>query len=153
MPSVQTWPRHEVLENVTVEPNNHCKATDSAAAARRIAAEAPGANRPREFGLASTGQHARLIGANQSSIELLELLDDVVYDFVYGRTSSGEKVTQLWQQICRSLPPQVLAATREQYLRYTLTLWDSCLTSDRHDPERAICALDVLTVLFEAAAI
>jgi hypothetical protein len=87
--------------------------------------------------------------ADPVAIEQLEQLDDAVYDVINGATDKLPAVDQLWQQLSSRLSPASLAAAREQYLRYTLSLWDACQGETVREPQRAARALDVLTVLFE----
>jgi GTPase-associated protein 1, N-terminal domain type 2 len=87
--------------------------------------------------------------SDPAAIEQLEQLDDAVYDAINGSVDAMATVNELWQQLCSQLSPATLAAAREQYLRYTLTLWDACADEPLREPQRAARALDVLTVLFE----
>lgn len=84
------------------------------------------------------------------AIELLEQLDDTVYDTINGASENGEKLAKLWSLLAGHLPPETLATTREQYLRYTLNLWEARVAEGVREPEKAIRALDVLMVLFHA---
>jgi hypothetical protein len=84
-----------------------------------------------------------------AAIEQLEQLDDAVYDVINGAADKLPAVDQLWQQLASRLQPAALAAAREQYLRYTLSLWDACQGETVREPQRAARTLDVLTVLFE----
>ena len=50
----------------------------------------------------------------------------------------------------RSLGPQLVAESREQYLRYALSIWETCVDAQGvHDARRSLQALDVLCVLFD----
>jgi hypothetical protein len=60
-------------------------------------------------------------------------------------------LTQLWPQLIAELPRDLWAESREQYLRYAITLWESSMGSGVRDPQWAVAALDVLAVLFDAA--
>jgi hypothetical protein len=86
--------------------------------------------------------------ADPATVELLEQLDDAVYEAVNGSPTAPESVAQLWTQLSKRLKPATLSAMREQYLRYALSLWDACLEEAVRQPQRAIGALDVLAVLF-----
>ena len=87
--------------------------------------------------------------ADPAAIEQLEQLDDAVYDVINGASDKLSAVNLLWQQLTACLPPAALAAAREQYLRYTLSLWDTSLDENTREPERTARALEMLTVLFE----
>ena len=44
----------------------------------------------------------------------------------------------------------MLAESREQYLRFALTIWESCVDDNNiRNPAKAVQALDVLCLLFE----
>jgi hypothetical protein len=82
-------------------------------------------------------------------LEKLEYLDDLVYEAISGQTDSLEKLRAAWPKIFTELGEEMLAESREQYLRYALSIWDECANvGDVRDPARAIQALDVLCLLF-----
>jgi len=81
-------------------------------------------------------------------VERLEKLDDVVFDAISGDARAMEEVTRLWPQLVAELGPQRVEESREQYLRYSLSIWESCLEDGLRDPERAVASLHVLSVLF-----
>jgi hypothetical protein len=57
--------------------------------------------------------------------------------------------TALWSQLVERLPPPAIGKLREQYLRYSLSLWEACLDGGMREPEKATGALDVMSLLFE----
>lgn len=87
--------------------------------------------------------------ADPAVLELLEQLDDVVYEAINGPSTATEKVAPRWAQLSLRLKPSMLSALREQYLRYALSLWDASVDEAVRRPERAIGVLDVLAVLFK----
>ncbi len=83
-------------------------------------------------------------------LEKLELLDDLVYDSISGRPGALGQLQNVWPAIRAELGDQLLAESREQYLRYALTIWENCVENDQiRNPTRAVQALDVLCLLFE----
>ncbi len=83
-------------------------------------------------------------------MEKLELLDDLVYDAISGRPGALEQLQTAWPEIKTEFGDQLLAESREQYLRYALTIWEGCVENDSiRNPTQAIQALDVLCLLFE----
>jgi hypothetical protein len=82
-------------------------------------------------------------------LEQLELLDDLVYEAIGGRSDTMEQLREVWPQLVAELGEPLLAESREQYLRYALSIWEECTDADgvRH-PSRVIQALDVLCLLF-----
>ena len=83
------------------------------------------------------------------AMEMLEQLDDVVYDAINGRAASLEELETLWPKVLEELGEPAVAESREQYLRYALAIWDNCTQSGCvRNASRAVQALDVLCVLF-----
>jgi hypothetical protein len=83
------------------------------------------------------------------AIDLVEQLDDAIYDAINGRPEARELAHSLWAQLSARLPEPTAAKLREQYLRYTLSLWEACLDNGMREPEKAAGALDVLSLLFD----
>ncbi|MGW8256566.1 MAG: GAP1-N2 domain-containing protein [Thermoguttaceae bacterium] len=82
-------------------------------------------------------------------LEKLELLDDLVYDAISGRPGVLDQLQIEWPKIHAELGNELLAESREQYLRYAMTIWESCLENETmRNPSHAIKALDVLCLLF-----
>ena len=83
-------------------------------------------------------------------LEKLEALDDAVYDAIHGHPAALERLQALWPATLVQLGEQFVADSREQYLRYALTIWENCVDAQGvHDPARAVQALEVLCVLFD----
>jgi hypothetical protein len=106
---------------------------------------------------ARKGRPASIVGPSAllgiTSVELLEKLerlDDLVFDTIDGRRPALEELTQLWPQLIAELPRDLWTESREQYLRYAITLWESSMGGGVRDPQWAVAALDVLAVLFDA---
>jgi hypothetical protein len=118
-----------------------CQSSDSLASARH-----PGP------ALALTSSQQTHTVTDPETIELLEQLDDTVYDCINGAPNAIETIGTLWQKLSERLRPDVLATAREQYMRYALTLWEACHDAAMRQPQKAMRALDVLTALFEPDA-
>lgn len=80
--------------------------------------------------------------------ELLELLDDVVYGAIDCRPDSLVELSALWPGLVAKLGPEQLDESREQYLRFALSIWDDYVINPQC-ALRAAAALDVLCLLFE----
>lgn len=80
--------------------------------------------------------------------ECLEQLDDLVFDALKGSPAALAQLELLWPSAVGSLGYDVLAESREQYLRKGLTIWHEFLDGEGRRSERAMAALDVLCVLF-----
>jgi hypothetical protein len=83
-------------------------------------------------------------------LEKLEYLDDLVYEAISGKTDSMGQLRDTWPKLLDELGDTLLAESREQYLRYALSIWTECAQGGSiRDPIRAIQALDVLCLLFD----
>jgi hypothetical protein len=99
-------------------------------------------------GAATTTLAGQRIGADDPhTIDLLECLDDAVYEAISGDAVALEKVEVLWPLVLEQLGPQQVEPSRQHYLHYALTIW-SAAPGSRRRPERAVAALDVLSLLF-----
>ncbi|HEX3998854.1 MAG TPA: hypothetical protein VHX65_09915 [Pirellulales bacterium] len=118
--------------------------------------------RPRSSGLdpqaPKTSHTAAIAGPSTllgiTSVELLEKLerlDDLVFDTINGCRPALDELSQLWPQAIAELPRELWSESREQYLRYALALWESTTNAGTRDPQWAVTALDVLSLLFDAA--
>jgi hypothetical protein len=82
-------------------------------------------------------------------IEKLELLDDLVYDSIGGQSLAMEQLRETWPKLAEELGGELLDESREQYLRYALSIWEESVGPEGiRQPTRAIQALDVLCLLF-----
>jgi hypothetical protein len=114
----------------------HCQFARSmdAAAAAKLAAVAPS---------------QALEAASPEILEKLEHLDDVVYEALSGQQTALEELQTLWPAVLAELGDDLVAESREQYLRYALAISEQCVAADGvRDPARAVQALDVLCLLF-----
>jgi hypothetical protein len=83
-------------------------------------------------------------------LESLERLDDSVFDAISGDGDAMETFRTLWPQLRGQLGDPLLQESREQYLRYALSIWEQCTAIDAvRNAERAIQVLEVMCLLFE----
>jgi hypothetical protein len=83
----------------------------------------------------------------------LEQLDDLVYEAINGRPGAMERLEAAWPKLAAELDEELLAVSREQYLRYALSVWDQYVGADgTRQPARAVQAVDVLCLLFGDAS-
>ena len=85
---------------------------------------------------------------NPEALEMVEHLDDLVFDAIGGRPDAFTRLAEFWPEVLAQLEPDVLAEAREQYLRHGLTVWTQSDADPNGHAERAIAALDVLCLLF-----
>jgi hypothetical protein len=83
------------------------------------------------------------------TIELLERIDDLVFEAIAGDERALTELQVLWPTVSDQLDSVLLEQSREQYLRCALSIWSDCVEGQVHRPERAVAAIDVLCVLFE----
>lgn len=87
---------------------------------------------------------------SEEVVEKLEALDDAVFEAINGHETAVSQVRLLWPALRKELGDKLLAESREQYLRYAISVWEQCLDGGAvREPARAVHALDVLTVLFD----
>jgi GTPase-associated protein 1 len=82
------------------------------------------------------------------TVQLLEKLDDCVFDAISGDQRALTEVVRLWPEVVQAIGPSKIEESREQYLRYALSIWESCLEEGLREPKRAVASLQVLNVLF-----
>jgi len=86
-------------------------------------------------------------------LEKLERLDDLVYEAISGKSGALGQLQAAWPEIFGDLGADLLAESREQYLRYALSVWEQCADANgTRDPLCAIHALDVICLLFSDTA-
>jgi hypothetical protein len=104
-------------------------------------------------GRSGAGPSVNFAAETPEIVEKLEHLDDLVYDAIAGHSAAMEQLQALWPRLLKELGDPILAESREQYLRYALSVWQEC--ADRNgirNPASAHQALDVLCLLFGDAS-
>ena len=96
--------------------------------------------------------HANPADLSPEVLERLEHLDDVVFDAIAGNARALEELQLLWPQLRDQLGEEILAESREQYLRWALASLESRLDPQAdYDPQRALQVVEVMCLLFENA--
>ena len=90
-----------------------------------------------------------LAGQPPAILELLERIDDLVFSAISGDDRAMVELQVLWPAVSDELDEYLVDQTREQYLRCVLAICSDCVDQDVRKPERAVAAIDVLSVLFE----
>ncbi len=93
---------------------------------------------------------ALLAGQPRETLDMLERVDDLVFTAINGDNLALAELEVLWPTIVCELNEDLVEQSREQYLRCALSIWGECVDGEVHKPERAVAAIDVLCVLFEA---
>lgn len=87
--------------------------------------------------------------SSPAAMEKLELLDDMVYEALSGQATAMQRLETFLPEAFAELDDDLLAESREQYLRYALTIWEGCVDhAGVRQSTRAVQALDVLCMLF-----
>ncbi|NQU21669.1 MAG: hypothetical protein HQ567_10325 [Candidatus Nealsonbacteria bacterium] len=83
-------------------------------------------------------------------LEKLEHLDDVVYEAISGQETSLQELQTLWPEVLAELGESLVDESREQYLRYAMSIWEDTIRDNGiRNPARAMQTLDVLCLLFD----
>lgn len=106
----------------------------------------PGVQRNEEF-----PSSALLDLDHPTLIEKLEELDGAVLDAINGVDGSMQRLTTLWPEITSVLTPRLVDESRGQYVQFAIRRWrNSGPERDTRKMERAVAALEVLSLLFGA---
>jgi hypothetical protein len=97
---------------------------------------------------ANSAPSACLNVESPSVVARLEALDDAVFDAIQGKAAALATLIELWPAVKIELGEALLAESREQYIRYALSVWREPAAGES-DPTRALSALEVLCVLFD----
>lgn len=94
---------------------------------------------------------SRTLGPTSPEVtKVLEALDDLVFDAIAGNRSAFEQLQVVWAETLRRLGPDVVAESREQYVRHALSVWrDSGERNELFDPAAAVALLDVICLIIE----
>jgi len=78
---------------------------------------------------------------------ILEELDDVIFHAIRGDPQALAQAKVLWPQVIVEIGWELAEESREQYLRYAIEVTQRLENEDLRTPERAISALDVISLL------
>lgn len=100
---------------------------------------------------ATTAVRSTLLAQSSPQVlDKLEQLDDIVYEAINGQQEAISRLQGVWPSLLAGLDEELVAESREQYLRYALSVWQECAESNGvRQSDRAIQALDVLCLLFD----
>ncbi len=79
--------------------------------------------------------------------ELLEALDDAVFAALGGCDAALAKTRKLWPEVARTLGPELIEESREQYLRYAIELTRRFEFKEIRNPAIAVAALEIIEML------
>jgi hypothetical protein len=79
--------------------------------------------------------------------ELLESLDDAVFEALNGSDTALEKTRELWPVVVLTLGPEQIEESREQYLRYAVELTRRFEFKEIRNPAIAVAGLEIIEML------
>jgi hypothetical protein len=82
------------------------------------------------------------------AVELLDLLDDAVFDAIAGKAEAVEQLRALWPLAVEQLASDLLVESKDHYVRQALANWRQCREGETTlDAARGIAVLDLLSVI------
>ena len=84
--------------------------------------------------------------------ELLEALDDAMFEAISGDESALERARDLWQRAVAALVGEQVEESREQYLRYAVETSQECDAGEVRAPSKMLAAAEVISWLTRGAA-
>lgn len=92
---------------------------------------------------------SKTLGAQcPQAVEMLELLDDKVFDAIAGKPNAAEELQTLWSQVVAQLGEEMIEESKQEYLRHALGVWRTCSESaEDRDATRAAVVVDVISIL------
>jgi hypothetical protein len=100
--------------------------------------------------VASVRRGAEISSVDDQSDEVirrLEELDDSVFAALEGDAAALDRSVRLWRAVTAELDPEVVAESREQYLRRAETVLNESRTDPVRSLPRAFAAIEVLNLL------
>jgi len=83
-------------------------------------------------------------------LEKLGELDDVVFEAIAGRAAAVERLQTLWPEVLRMVGDDLVAESREAYLRHAVEKWHECAAAETlRNPKLAVTLMDVLAILLQ----
>jgi hypothetical protein len=92
-----------------------------------------------------------LSARSPAAVQVLEELDDAVFEAIAGRAEAMEKLKHLWPEVLQRLGKDEVEESRLQYLRHAMSVWQHCIEGDEiRNPELAVSAIDVISLLMHS---
>lgn len=79
--------------------------------------------------------------------ELLEELDDAMFDAIPGNPAALKTAAMLWRRALDELGWELVEESRDQYLRYAVETTRQFEWSGSHEPANAFAAIEVIEML------
>ncbi|MBL9122383.1 MAG: hypothetical protein JNG90_02040, partial [Planctomycetaceae bacterium] len=142
------------LEDPTAPPRAPADSPTAAAGPLRIADVSrcdAAATQPLRRPAGLTDEPARRAGAaDPQMFEILDLLDDAVFDALDGRDGALEQLRKVWPQAVRHVGAEILGESKEEYVKRALAHWHQEQAQHPGRDAAAANLLEVLCVVFGA---
>ena len=84
--------------------------------------------------------------------ELLEALDDAMFEAIAGNEASLAQAHDLWQRAVTAVGGERVEESREQYLRFAVETTKQCAAGEVREPAKMLAAVEVIAWLTRGAA-
>ena len=84
--------------------------------------------------------------------ELLEALDDAMFEAIAGDEASLARAHDLWQRAVAAVGGERVEESREQYLRFAVETTKQCAAGEVREPAKMLAAVEVIAWLTRGAA-
>ena len=84
--------------------------------------------------------------------DLLEALDDAMFEAIAGDEASLSRAHDLWQRAVAAVGGERVEESREQYLRFAVETTKQCAAGEVREPAKMLAAVEVITWLTRGAA-
>jgi len=80
-------------------------------------------------------------------VERLEALDDVIFAAIEGDPDALESAASTWQCTLCELGPETLEESRQQYLRFAKSVWETTRERPEEPPPNPFAAIEIIGLL------
>lgn len=79
------------------------------------------------------------------AIEMLETLDDAVFETICGKPGASDELRTLWPEVLRRVGPELVEEARALYVRHAMNLWRHCIDGDEiRNPTLSITVTELI---------
>lgn len=79
------------------------------------------------------------------AVEMLETLDDAVFETIVGKPGALEELRTLWPEVLRRVGPELVEEARALYVRHVMNLWRHCIDGDEvRNPTLSVTATELI---------
>lgn len=79
------------------------------------------------------------------AVEMLETLDDAVFESICGKPGAIDELRTLWPEVLRRVGPELVEEARALYVRHVMNLWHHCIDGDEiRNPALSITVTELI---------